>query len=296
MNYKKVLLILVAIIIVAGGFLLFLRGDEDTWLCQNGQWVKHGQPSALMPTEPCGQSKPAEKIIVFSPQAGQTIKSPLSIKGKAVGNWFFEASFPIKLLDGNGVLLAATAAQAQSDWLTENFVNFKTNLEFPLPTTGEGVLVFRKDNPSGLPEQDEEWRLPIKFDWSKEKMSVKAYFNNSQMDPEASCNKVFPVNRTIDKTTAVARAALEELLKGPTVEEKSNNFFTNLNDGVKIQKLTIANGIAKVDFDDQLEYQVGGSCRVSAIRAQITETLKQFTTVKEVIISVNGRTEDILQP
>jgi spore germination protein GerM len=60
--------------------------------------------------------------------------------------------------------------------------------------------------------------------------------------------------------------------------------------------LTIEDGVAKVDFNEQLEYEVSGSCRVSAIRAQITETLKQFPTVKEVIISIDGRTEDILQP
>jgi len=45
-----------------------------------------------------------------------------------------------------------------------------------------------------------------------------------------------------------------------------------------------------------LEFQVGGSCRVSAIRAEIIQTLKQFSTIKEVIISINNRTEDILQP
>jgi len=35
---------------------------------------------------------------------------------------------------------------------------------------------------------------------------------------------------------------------------------------------------------------------VTAIRAQITETLKQFPTVENVVISIDGRTEDILQP
>jgi spore germination protein GerM len=45
-----------------------------------------------------------------------------------------------------------------------------------------------------------------------------------------------------------------------------------------------------------LEFQVGGSCRVAAIRAQITDTLKQFPPVDEVIISIDDRTEDILQP
>jgi len=116
------------------------------------------------------------------------------------------------------------------------------------------------------------------------------------MDPEFSCNKVFPVEREVPKTQAVAGAALEELLKGSTDAEKEQGFFTSINPDVKIQKLSIENGIAKVEFDEQLEFQVGGSCRVAAIRAQITETLKQFPTVKSVIISIDGRTEDILQP
>lgn len=130
----------------------------------------------------------------------------------------------------------------------------------------------------------------------KELIIVKVFFNNSNLDPEFSCNKVFPVEREIPKTQAVARAALEELLKGSTETEKSEGFFTSINPGVKIQKLVIENRTAKVEFDEQLEFHVGGSCRVAAIRAQITETLKQFPTVNEVVISIDGRTEDILQP
>lgn len=86
------------------------------------------------------------------------------------------------------------------------------------------------------------------------------------------------------------------MLKGPTEKEKRNGFSTSINFGVIIQKITIENGIARVDFNEQLEYQVGGSCRVIAITAQIEETLKQFPTVNKVIISINGRTEYILQP
>ena len=127
-------------------------------------------------------------------------------------------------------------------------------------------------------------------------LKVKVYFNNNKLDPEFSCNKVFPVEREITKTQAVARAALEELLKGSSEKEKVEGFFTSINPGVKIQSLVIENGTAKVDFDEQLEFRVGGSCRVAAIRAQITQTLKQFPTVNDVIISINGRTEDILQP
>lgn len=129
-----------------------------------------------------------------------------------------------------------------------------------------------------------------------ETMKVEVYFNNDKMDPEFSCNKVFPVERKIPKTKEVARAAIEELLKGATDGEKTTGFFTSINSGVKIQSLIITNGVAKIDFDDKIEFQVGGSCRVSAIRSQIVQTLKQFPAVRDVVISVNGRTEDILQP
>lgn len=138
--------------------------------------------------------------------------------------------------------------------------------------------------------------LAVVYLLKTETMKVGVYFNNSRMDATISCNKVFPVERMVPKTQAIARVAIEELLKGPTETEKSQDFFTSINSGVKIQGLVIEEGVAKIDFDEQIEFQVGGSCKVSAIRSQIIETLKQFSTVESVIISVNGRTEDILQP
>ncbi|MDD5041769.1 MAG: hypothetical protein PHX87_05190 [Candidatus Peribacteraceae bacterium] len=47
-------------IMVAGvvGLALWLRAasGEDAWLCVNGQWIKHGNPSAAMPELPCTQA------------------------------------------------------------------------------------------------------------------------------------------------------------------------------------------------------------------------------------------------
>lgn len=102
-------------------------------------------------------------IQLNSPQAYQEIQSPLLIEGRARGFWFFEADFPVKLLDGNGNLIAHGIAQAQSDWMTEDFVPFKATLVFKTPTTKSGWLVLEKDNPSGLPENADELRIPIRF-------------------------------------------------------------------------------------------------------------------------------------
>jgi hypothetical protein len=130
----------------------------------------------------------------------------------------------------------------------------------------------------------------------KDDMTIRVFFGNSRLDSEGSGGKVFAVERRIPRTRAVARSALQELLRGPTAEETARDYYTSINPGVKIQRLAIENSIAKVDFNEQLQARVAGSCRVFAIRAQITQTLKQFPSVDDVIISINGRSRDILQP
>lgn len=35
----------------------FFGGGEDTWICFNNQWVKHGNPNAPMPETGCGEAK-----------------------------------------------------------------------------------------------------------------------------------------------------------------------------------------------------------------------------------------------
>lgn len=130
-----------------------------------------------------------------------------------------------------------------------------------------------------------------------ETMTVQVFFSNSTFDPNMeACNRTYPVSRTIPKTVTVGRASLEELLKGPTAEEAAQGYSTSINDGVKVRSLAIRDGVAYADFDARLGEGVGGSCRVAAIRSQITNTLKQFPTVREVVLSVEGRVEDVLQP
>jgi len=241
-------------------------------------------------------------IQIDNPRPNQIIESPLFIKGKARGNWYFEADFPVKLFDDNGFLLGITPAQALEGWMTEDFVPFNATLLFAVPSTPKGRLILEKDNPSGLPEHADELIIPVYFketpEISQEFMTVNIFLSDSHFvgEPYFDCSRTITVERQVPKTLEVVKTAIEALLRGATQEEINQGFVSNINSGVRIQSLIIENGIAKIDFDEQLEFQVGGSCRVVAIRAQITETLKQFPTVDSVIISINGRTEDILQP
>jgi len=238
-------------------------------------------------------------MVVLSPRAGEEIASPVKITGYVNGDgWIgFEGQVgSVKLLDSNSNEIASSILSAVGDWMT-SLINFEANLNFISLKDQSGVLVFSNENPSGLLEKDKEFQLPVKIKRpSGETTKIKVYFNNNEMDSEFSCNKVFYTEREILKVPSIATATLQELLGGPSDAEKSQGFFSSIKQGVEIQSLIIENGVVKVDFSEQLEYKVGGSCMVSAIRAQITETLKQFPTIESVVISINGRTEDILQP
>ena len=103
-------------------------------------------------------------IQVDEPTPNQTIKSPVTLHGKARGNWYFEASFPVRLEGPKGETLASGIVQANGEWMTEDFVPFQVTLSFtPPPGGGAGRLVLSKSNASGLPEHDAQLVIPVKF-------------------------------------------------------------------------------------------------------------------------------------
>ncbi|MDQ3089676.1 MAG: GerMN domain-containing protein [bacterium] len=240
----------------------------------------------------------SDLIVLETPRSGQVISSPVVIKGRARGNWYFEASFPARLVDANGKVLGTMPIQATGEWMTTEFVPFTATMDFTTPSTKTGTLILQKDNPSGLPENDDELRIPVTFSAfdpnTGEKTAIKVFFGNSVRGAE--CEEVISAIREVPKVATIGKAAIEELLKGPTTLEQSQGFSTALNPNVKVNSLSISNGIARVDFSSDLNTGVAGSCRVQAIRAQIEETLKQFPTVQNVSISVSGKTENILEP
>lgn len=170
---KRILIAVLIIVAVVAIFSARLFTNEDSWICQNGQWIKHGNPSAPMPTSGCGdnnqqqqqqQPQPKEaEIIITMPQAEQIIHGPFAVEGKARGSWFFEGVFPIKLLDGNGKEITRGQAHATGEWMTQDFVPFSAELDFKAPTTATGTLIFHNDNPSGLPANDKEFRVSLRF-------------------------------------------------------------------------------------------------------------------------------------
>lgn len=303
----RLIWMIVGLVIVLGGAFLIWRNSAS---------VDRGNAKEM-----------ADLIVLDTPKPNAELQSPVEISGQARGQWYAESSFPLRLLDGNGQELVAKPVKATGDWMTQDFVPFATTLEFAQPTTATGTLMLLKDNPSGKPENDAFLRVPVKFalpeeatESETEKMAevtssgtdlpVQVVNKSPQSNPLASvlgstmpvqvyfgdCREVTPVTRLVPRSVAVARAALTELLKGPSATEAKSGYQSSLPANVKINHLTIVDGFAIADFSPELTRGVGGTCRIQGIRAQIEATLRQFSTVHKVLILSGGEFTDVLVP
>lgn len=123
-----------------------------------------GQKKALEPQgEPVVQSlvSPSGKLTIDNLAQNQNITLPMTITGTVQG-WFFEGSFPVFMKDSNGNQIGVGLASSSQDWMTANPIPFSVTL----PTvnyTGQGILVFTKDNPSGEPQFDDSYVVPVVF-------------------------------------------------------------------------------------------------------------------------------------
>ena len=94
-------------------------------------------------------------------------KTTLEVKGRARGTWFFEASFPVQLVNESGDVIATGIAQADGAWMTTEFVPFSSTLtcNATKDKTGNiGALVLKKDNSSGDPANEDTFVIPIQFE------------------------------------------------------------------------------------------------------------------------------------
>lgn len=103
-------------------------------------------------------------IEINTPTPNSAVKSPLTVSGKIDSSWMFEGVFPIKILDSQkNVLVQNQGHEVEpGSWTNPGKIPFTATLNFK-PTTTTGFLVIENDNPSGLPENQKTYEIPIKF-------------------------------------------------------------------------------------------------------------------------------------
>lgn len=182
---KKIFIsILTAVIVIGGGFFIFQSLQSRTInpvactmeakQCPDGSYVGRTGPKCEFSACPSGTTKlgfvyqnaSADLIQVELPYPDAVVGREFSVLGRARGTWFFEASFPVVLLDKDGRVLAQGVAQAQKDWMTTEFVPFKADLKVTDSNyIGKGTLILKKDNPSGDSVRDASVSFEINVEY-----------------------------------------------------------------------------------------------------------------------------------
>jgi len=292
----KILTFLAFILIIFIGFLTlqFLKPFEKEIICPKEiKTCPDGSTVSKVPPKcdfvPC----PGEKdgILIFSPKRDEKVKSPLKIEGEARGFWYFEAEFTAELYDENNNFLGQAILTAKDDWMTENFVPFEGELVFSKPKTSSGVLKFLSSNPSGLPEHQKTFELPVRFEeWQTKKILL--YYYNPEKDKDKNgnikCSKegLVAIEREIPVSKTPIQDTINLLLKGKenlTQSEINQNITTEYPlEGFSLKEASLKNGILTLKFEDFQNKTIGGSCRVNILWSQLEATAKQFPEVKEV--------------
>lgn len=132
--------------------------------------------------------------------------------------------------------------------------------------------------------------------------TVKVYFGDLKRNPNSDpCSLVFPVNRVVPKTSAVAKAALEQLFMGPTEKEKADGYYSWFTPESKsiLKSINIKNKTAYVNLHANtfaiLSGSVSTSCGSQQFLAEMENTILQFPTIKKVFFAVNGNPQDFYE-
>ncbi len=241
-----------------------------------------------------------EGIRLDAPQEGEAVTLPLHIAlhGAQPGEQLLA-----RLRFASGTLLEeAFEVVGGTDGEGYAVVNLNWNTESAPPPFGPGPATLELTRADGtllqsigvtiLPDDSTQW---VQVAWA----------------PTGGGEDLIVFRQRVPKTPQIASAALRELARGPQEGNLAGavTAFPSTQEivafpgrqpdwgyVVQLIKLTITDGVATANFSKELRAYGGGSERVRLIRLQIEQTLRQFPSVREVVIQIEGQSEGVLEP
>ncbi|MDQ5901566.1 MAG: hypothetical protein QG580_281 [Patescibacteria group bacterium] len=160
----------ILIIIVAFGVTVSLMGILKNKIgnshIENNDLIINDSESEVAP-----QDSPIElislkgvKIFIDKPSASEAVMQSLVLKGRAPGNWFFEANAPVVVTNWDGLIIGEGYVMTEEDWMTTDYVPFSGSINFTNTEYGDyGFVIFKKDNPSGESQFDDSVEFKVLF-------------------------------------------------------------------------------------------------------------------------------------
>lgn len=116
----------------------------------------------MVGTSTTQQEPLSARVAVLSPGPGGVVDKTFTVTGKAPGPWFSEAQFPIQVRNANGDIIGDGSAHTDGNWQSDDVVPFTADVTISDPTYKGAVrLILMRDNPSGMPENDDAVEIPI---------------------------------------------------------------------------------------------------------------------------------------
>ena len=225
-------------------------------------------------------TKREQNLLVVSPEPKSTVTSPLIVTG--FGRTF-EQTFGWRITDSAGTVVASGFDMTDAAGMGQ-FGPFSFEVFLPALASQDFTLqVFESSAKDGSDQSVVTVALKL---LSLKTTTVDVYFRNSRM-VSRDCSAAYPVKRSMAETSAVGRASVYELLKGPTADEKKLGYLSQIPAGTTLSSLVISNGVAKADFSASLT-ATRYPCVDGAMVRQISQTLEQFDTVDSAEITVVG--------
>ncbi|MCR4256621.1 MAG: GerMN domain-containing protein, partial [Candidatus Uhrbacteria bacterium] len=224
-------------------------------------------------------------ICVYEAAKDSTLSNPFTVDGSGIA---FENTVSWRLLDADGAVLETgfTTADAPDigqpgDFQIRGFI-------LTVPETATGTLeVFESSAKDGQPIH--VLRIPVIM--PRTTMTSRVFLR--AVPAETDCSIVNQLELTVPRSNLPVETSLQLLLKMGELRPEQ----TIIPPQTRLVSLSVSGGTAKIVLSPELESYGGGSCNVLAIRSQIETTLKQFSSIRNVEISVPGKpSEETLQP
>lgn len=150
---------IVVVALIVGAWYFTSHTAEAPEVGDRTEKSTDGKP--VIPLQAIYKNASADLIVVDFPLPGAVVGNAFTVAGRARGQWYFEADFPIEVRSPHGDTILMLATPAQGEWMTTEFVPFLVSLKVPADFKGPATLILRNHNASGLPEHERSLSIPI---------------------------------------------------------------------------------------------------------------------------------------
>ena len=150
---KNIIWVLVLLALAYGVWVYIVYRNENSL----GDDIENVEQEEVIPK----MEGKVEDLISFSVKPGAEVSGLTPYQGSVKGGWFFEANILINVLDANKKVLLKGHANATTEWMTIDPVEFGGNIDFTNLPKGSAFIQIHNDNPSDMRENDKEILIPV---------------------------------------------------------------------------------------------------------------------------------------